>query len=160
MPYSAQEIKAANPKRCWVDGVKNVSDKHHISPVEYGGPEDGLTVPLCPTCHRNIHREAETRFKTQNAEAEKYVNTDNYPDPEAYDRALFLATYVLQSKLRFVASGKEKADTARNMAQISFTKEENLVAHDVKRQLGFRSLERAIKHLINEKWLELKKGKK
>lgn len=30
-------------------------DHHHVWPVGWGGPEDGLKVWLCPTSHRNTH---------------------------------------------------------------------------------------------------------
>lgn len=153
--YTADDIRSADPKRCWIDHVKNVADKHHIVPVEYGGDESGLTVPLCPTCHRNIHREAEHAFKTQ--EVGKFVNRENYPNSSAYERARLIARYVLQSKQRFVSTGKEKADSARNMAQVSFTSDELARAHDLKRMLGMKSLPRMIKLLIADKWQELKK---
>lgn len=153
MTITAEDIKNADPKRCWVDGVKNISDQHHIIPVEFGGPEDGLTVPLCPTCHRNIHREAEHRFKAQ--ETGEFVNTENYPNKQHYQRAVLLAAYVLKAKIRFIETGQEKADSARNMVQVSFLTEELAMAHTIKRSLGMRSLERTIKLLVVEKYKEL-----
>ena len=155
--YSRADIEDADPKRCWVDGKKNISDQHHIVPVEYNGPKDGLTVPLCPTCHRNVHREATALLKDKGIG--NYVNEENYPKQKQRDRALFLVTYIVQAKRRFDATGEKKAKGARNMIQISCSREELAVAHDLKKQLGFRSLERAIKFLILDKWKQLKQGK-
>ena len=159
MNYTAAQIKTADPKRCWVDNVANVSDKHHIVPVEYGGPETGLTVPLCPTCHRNIHREAAERLKLGPGTS-KYVNEENYPEVEPHNRASFLVEYIVQSKIRFDATGEEKAEGARNMIQLSCTREQLAMAHDVKKSMGMKSLERMILLLITEKWISYKKGKK
>lgn len=135
---------------CFVCHRKNISDQHHIIPVEYGGPKSGLTVPLCPTDHRNVHREAESIFKS--GEPGNYINQKSYPDVGQRNRANFLAHYVLRAKGRFTASGKTKADDARNMAQVSFSNQELAIAHALKKQLGFRSLERMIKFLILDKY--------
>lgn len=155
--YSRDEIVNADPKKCWVDGKKNISDQHHIAPVEYGGPQDGLTVPLCPVCHRLVHREAAAIGKGKTPY--QYVNDENYEDKEQYNKAMFLVGYIVQAKQRFDNTGEKKAKGARNMIQISCTREELLVAHDVKKQLGFRSLERTLKYLILDKWKQLKQGK-
>lgn len=155
---SASDIRNADPKRCWVDGVKNVSDQHHIVPVEFGGPADGLTVPLCPTCHRNIHREAEHQFKKK--ESGEFVNDENYPDFRAKERALLLSRYVLQSKVKFVETGRKKAEGARNMLQVSFEADELAMAHDLKRMMGMRSLSRMVKRLVLDEWMRRKTNKK
>ncbi len=155
--YSRADIENANPKKCWVDGKRNISDQHHILPVEYGGPKDGLTVPLCPTCHRNVHREAAAIDKGKTLY--QYVNEENYPDELQRDKAMFLVKYIVQAKQRFDNTGEKKAKGARNMIQISCTREELLTAHDLKNQLGFRSLDRTIKYLILDKWKQLKQGK-
>lgn len=144
-----------DPKLCYVDGVKNVSEQHHIIPVEYNGPRSGTTVPLCPLCHTNIHREAENWHNT--GKFGKYVNDDNYPDLNALARATVLATYVRDAKLRFNAEGGIKGDDTRNMMQVSFTPEELAIAHDLKRALGFKSLPRMVKYLILDKHQKLSK---
>lgn len=143
------------PNECWVDGVKNVSDFHHIIPVQFGGPEDGKTVPLCPTCHRHVHREGEGFVK--NGVWGKFVNPVNYPNPEHLKKAEILAKYIAESMSRFIASGKSKADDSRNMIQVSLSVDELALTHDLKRSLGIRSLERLIKTLIFEKWQELQR---
>ena len=117
-----------------------------------------MTVPLCPTCHTNIHREAAALHKGNNEKT--YINSDNYPDDTAEEKALFLAKYIVESKLRFEATGEEKAEGARHMMQVSFSREQLALAHDVKRMLGFRSLERATIYLFEEAWKNLKKSGK
>jgi len=134
---------------CYCCDTKNVSDQHHIIPVQYNGPKDGRTVPLCPTCHRLVHREGEYRFK--NKEEGKHVNRINFPKATYFNRANTLAIYILQSKIRFVQTGQSKADESRNMVQISFSEEELRMAHVLKRDLGFTSLPKMIKYLIQDK---------
>ena len=137
-------------KICFVCGQKNISDKHHIVPVEYGGPETGLTVPLCPTDHRRVHREAENIVR--NGEKGKYINSKLYPIQDHFKRAQFISSYIVMAKNKFIATGNKKAEGARNMAQISFSATELSIAHDLKKQLGFKSLSRMIKFLVLEKW--------
>lgn len=134
---------------CYCCGKKNISDQHHIRPIEYNGPKNGVTVPLCPTCHRSVHREGEYRFK--NHDEGKFINHQEFPDPLYYQRADLLANYILQSKIRFVLEGKSKADDSRNMIQVSFTNEELRMVHALKRDLGFTSLPKLIKYLIQNK---------
>lgn len=155
--FSRADIEDYDPKRCWVDNKKNISDQHHIVPIEYGGPEDGLTVPLCPTCHRNVHREAAAQLKGK--PPNQFVNDENYHKEEQHNRAMFLVKYIVQAKQRFDNTGEKKAKGARNMIQISCTREELAIAHDLKKQLGFRSLERTLKYLILDRWKQLKQGK-
>lgn len=141
--------KAANRSECYCCDTKNVSDRHHIIPCEYNGPKDGKTVPLCPTCHRLVHREGEYRFK--NKEGGKHVNAENFPKSIYLNRANTLAEYILQAKLRFLQTGKSKADDSRNMIQVSFTPEELRMVHSLKKDLGFTSLTKLIKYLIQDK---------
>lgn len=147
-------VEIDNPKNsdknvCYCCGKKNISDQHHVRPIEHGGPKDGLTVPLCPTCHRSIHREGEYRFKHK--EEGKFVNRTEFPDSFYYTRADLLSDYILQSKIRFLQEGKSKADDSRNMIQISFSNEELRLVHALKKDLGFTSLPKLIKYLIQDK---------
>ena len=106
-------------------------------------------MPLCPTCHRSVHREGEYRYS--NKDEGKYINPIEFPDPDYYARANLLANYVLQAKLRFIQTGKHKADDSRNMIQVSFTPEELRAVHSLKKDLGFTSLTKLIKYLIQDK---------
>lgn len=141
--------RQAEKNTCYCCGKKNISDQHHIRPCEYGGPKNGVTVPLCPTCHRSIHREGEYRFKYK--DGGKFVNHQEFPNTHYYNRADLLADYILQSKIRFISEGKSKADDSRNMIQVSFTNEELRMVHALKRDLGFTSLPKLIKYLIQDK---------
>ena len=155
--FSREEIENADPKRCWIDNKKNISDQHHIVPVEYGGPKSGLTVPLCPTCHRQVHREAVALVKGKNIG--NYVNGENYPKIKQLHRANFLVQYIVRAKQRFDAIGDKKAEDAGNMTQISFTREELAMAHDVKKMLGISSLPKTAKYLFAKEWKRLKQGR-
>lgn len=116
---------------------------HHVIPVEYNGPEDGKKVDICATCHDLIH-----------AEAEYYAEHGEFDAEHMTQKQELLANYIVQAKLRFLATGKKKADTARNMVAISLSNEELLALHTLKKALGFRSLQRLLKHLIIEAYIK------
>lgn len=111
-------------------------DSHHVIPVEYDGPEDGKQVDVCPSCHDLVHNVAEHYSKTG------VMRDDLTPNQR------LLVNYIVQAKARFQASGKTKADNARNQVQVGFSNEELAALHELKRRLGFRSLERLLKHLV------------
>lgn len=148
-------VRVHTGKECHVCGTKKVSDSHHIVPIEYGGAESGKQVPLCPTCHRHVHKEGE--YYVRHGRWGEYVNENNYPDLGQLSRAKLLAHYIAESIKRFRSTGKAKADDSRNIIQVSLTVDELALTHDLKRKLGFKSLERLMKHLIFEKWEALKK---
>lgn len=142
-----------HPKdRCFVCDATNVSDQHHIIPVEYDGPENGLTVPLCPSCHRRVHAEAREAAKGSKG---LHVNPENYPDTEQRNRATMLADYILQAYIIFKDSGKSKADGARNIVSASFTNEELAILHQIKSRRKFSSQARLIKTLVMEEYFRL-----
>lgn len=134
---------------CWAcpkGKKKKARERHHILPVEWGGPKEGRLVNLCPTCHTELHDLARAVIQQE-------------PIKENYsERVILLARYAVEQYNRFKATGEKKAKGARHMAQVSFTRDELAIAHDVKKSLGFRSLERTIKFLIIDKWKQLKQN--
>lgn len=130
---------------CYVCNAPDEVDRHHVIPVEYGGPRNGKTVDLCTRHHRLVHRAAESYYK-------KGVYTANFlridPNSEERKRAEILVKYIIRAKGEHEASGKALADDARNMVQISCTPEELMIFHAVKQQLCISSLPRAIKALV------------
>lgn len=135
-------------KKCFLCEVINHTDKHHVIPIEYGGLEEGKTVNLCPTCHRNVHQDAEERYRN-NIKYEKIYDTQSY-----IYRLNALSYAIFRAKSDFKQSKKYKAKNARNMIACSFSNEELAIAHDLKTSLGFKSLPRLIKYLVQEKWIQ------
>lgn len=138
------------PERiCYVHCEVDDTDEHHIIPCNYGGPKNGKTVPLCPRCHRLVHRAAERYYK----EGRYGPNYDKLPEPHRA-KALILIRYILRAKEEHEASGKTIADDARNMVQISCTPDELRLFHAVKEGMGVRNLARAIKILVMKQYMK------
>lgn len=153
--------KVRKRKTCYICQELSYTDKHHLRPVEYGGPENGRTVDLCPSCHREVHEDAEARFggilKPYPNDFD-FGNAISVEDRTKKQRLAIVSLYIFNTKRNFQDSGKFKADTARNMMQVSFSTDELGVAHELKRALGFKSLERLVKHLVVEKWMTIRKN--
>lgn len=136
---------------CFVcDEDKSVQD-HHLLPVEYGGPKDGPQVKLCPTCHLTCHYEAEAFYKTGD-----FLNLHTaFQDKATLNRAMGIIKRILHAKQQFEDSGKP-AEDARRRINLSFSHEELLLVHEMKRVLKFRSLERLVKSCISAKLQEMR----
>lgn len=130
---------------CWVDGKDRAREMHHVLPVEVGGPMDGRLVPLCGNHHTEIHDAARALLKGE------------MPLVYTHPRVGTLANYIVQQTRIFEESGEPAAD-ARNMMQVSFDAAHLSMAHDLKRQMGMRSLERMVIVLIEQEWLRRRSG--
>lgn len=143
--------------RCWCCEEQRPVDSHHLRPLEYGGDKNGEQVYLCKGCHSLAHYEAEYYYSTG-----KYMEIDaTVPKETPMGRRLRqLISVIVSTKLEFEDSGSPQNDQRRN-TQISWdTMEELAMAHDVKRALKIRSLQRAIKLCVFEMHSALrKKGK-
>lgn len=131
---------------CWAKNDGPARHKHHILPVQYGGPEDGRTVNLCPSCHDEVHS-----LERKLIAGEKLSYT---PHPNITT----LVKYVVQQYRIWQDSGGSN-EGARNMVQFSCTAEEKAIAHDLKRRMGMRSLERMFKLLMFQEYERRVKGK-
>jgi len=147
--------RARTKKICYVCQGLSYVDRHHIRPVEYGGDEKGRTVDLCANCHRNVHEDAESRFEGLLPPYPHNFDFGNrlaLEDRSVEQRLAVLSLYIFNMKRQHEESGKLKADTARNMLQISLSVDELAIAHDLKRKYGFKSLNRLVKHLLVTEW--------
>lgn len=138
-------------KLCFVCHKLEYTDKHHLYPIEYGGKEDGATVDLCPSCHRHVHRLAEKWYKENNKPNQKF-NRDSKSGRQGT-----IAEYIFNAKRDFKESKRAKADNARNIVQLRLTNDELAVFHDYKKSMGFKSLERVIKHTVLTEWMKRRK---
>ena len=40
---------------CWICGTDKGITKHHVIPVSYFKPKQNITIPLCKSCHQELH---------------------------------------------------------------------------------------------------------
>ncbi|QIG74884.1 hypothetical protein EVC12_249 [Rhizobium phage RHph_I42] len=145
---------------CYACGRKRPVESHHVHPLEYGGKQEGRQELICADCHNILHREGEHYHKHGSFQELDHIIPFN-PDPTSHGyRIRELAGAVIAAKNLF-NSGEVNAGEQRLMTQVSWdSQEELLIAHDVKRMMGFKSLPRAIKALVFEKHQQLNSGKK
>lgn len=130
---------------------KRPIEGHHKHPLEYGGRQDGELAYICASCHDIIHSEAEHFTKHGKStpvliEAQGTVAGKNLAK---------LASIIVKAKIAYQSGAIESAGEQRLMTQISWdSNEERLMAHAVKTAMGFKSLERAIKHLVKEAYIK------
>lgn len=129
---------------CYVcEEMKAVQD-HHLIPLEYGGPKNGPTILLCPTCHLTCHYESELFYKTGD-----FGQLDSIYEGSAHHRAKRVIEKILQARTQFEDHGKPAKD-ARRRVNLNFSHDELMLLHGLKKVMGFRSLERLIKMCIME----------
>ncbi len=136
---------------------KRPVEGHHVWPLELGGPDDGPKVNICGDCHSLIHKEADMYFK--HGKFQDLDHTIPFEQPDGTGKRIReLIAKIVKAKQLF-AAGEGDTGEQRRMTQISWdSDQELLIAHDVKRMMKFKSLERAIKHLVFEKFQQLNRG--
>lgn len=138
--------------KCWACNELRGLDGHHIFPREYGGPDDGELVNICKSCHDIIHDEAEFYYKNGQL---RLLDKIHAPDTFIGKNLRILIAKIIKAKQMFEA-GEVNSGEQRRMTQISWSSDQELLmAHAVKKAMHFKSLERAIKHLVFEKYREL-----
>lgn len=139
--------------KCWSCHNKRPVESHHVHPLEYGGKKDGLQVPLCADCHNILHKEGEYFYK--NGKFYELDSTIPYQPNGFGERIRQLIAALVKAKAAYVA-GNVDAGEQRRITQISWdSDQELLMAHAVKKAMNFKSLERAIKKLVFDKWMDL-----
>lgn len=128
--------------KCYVCAEKKPVQDHHILPREYGGPKDGPTIKLCPTCHLICHYESEIYYQTGD-----YAELETTYSGAALDRAESVCERIVKARLRFENSGKP-AEDARRRVNVNFSHDELQLMHNLKRVMKFRSLERLVKSCV------------
>jgi len=128
--------------KCWICHDTTAVDAHHLVPLEYGGDKDGRQVNLCAKDHKVAHFEALS-----------YVKTGEYqfdiPDSPEGQRLKRIIAIIVDSKLKFDTGAVEDTGNQRRITQVHWdTTTELTMAHDLKRILGFKSLERCIKACV------------
>lgn len=144
--------------KCWCCHRKRPVEGHHQIPLSYGGAEDQPLVDICADCHSIIHKEAEYYHKHGRFQDLDY--TIPY-EPEGFgERIRILIAKIINAKNAFNA-GLMGVSQQRRMTQLSWDSEDELkMAHAVKEAMHFKSLERAIKTLVLEKYIEFTQGKR
>lgn len=127
---------------CYVCEERKPVQDHHLLPREYGGPKNGPTILLCPTCHLACHYEAELFYKTGD-----FGQLTELYEGNALHRAKRVIDKILQARTQFEDDGKPATD-ARRGVNLNLTHDELALLHALKKVMGFRSLERLIKTCI------------
>ena len=139
--------------KCYACEKKRPVQSHHIHPLEYGGEKDGPQVLICADCHNVLHKEAE--YYAKHGKFQELDSTIPFEPGKLGERIRILIAHVIQGKAAYKA-GIVNAGDQRRMTQISWDNDQELrMAHAVKEQMKFKSLERAIKKLVFDKYLDL-----
>lgn len=142
---------AYKSRKCFVCEVEGAAQSHHLLPLEYGGPKNGPTVDLCPSCHLTCHYEAESFYSSG-----VYLRLNTIFKGSALKRAVEIINYIVKQKSSFESSDNP-AEDARRGVNLSLSHEELQLAHIAKKVSGFSSLERFVKSCIHERILTLRK---
>jgi hypothetical protein len=117
-----------------------ILNKHHIVPVHLGGPRAGPLLTLCENCHKAIHYTAEG----------EYANTldKDYLTPEALQRARPYIDAIKKAKCIYEQSDSSEHVLKKVMLLVS----EEILAkmHKRKSSLGFKALDKYLKHLVEK----------
>lgn len=146
--------KGRKTGKCWACSELRGLDGHHRAPVEYGGPQDGELVDICKSCHDTIHSEAEYYYKHGKL---NNLNSTHPANTRTGTNLRILIADIVKTKQLFQA-GEFDSGEQRRMTQISWASDQELLmAHAVKKAMHFKSLERAIKKLVFDKYMDLQR---
>lgn len=124
-----------------------ILNKHHIVPRSYGGPEDGPLLELCENCHKGIHYTAEQEFGSKATVDKKHLEI--YLLPDQLKRARPYIEAIKQSKAVYIKIGKARGTVLKKLA-VDIPEDQLIKCHKRKASLGFSSLEKYLKHLIEK----------
>lgn len=110
--------------------VDNV-EEHHITPVSYGGPQEGPTVFLHSDCHFNIHKTAESIVA-------KTVKSKNYfGDMELLKKAAPFVQAIIEAKRRYKEGETDIYKPRRKMIVVELSDYEWKRIRKVAKDRGF-----------------------
>lgn len=134
----------ANLSVCPICKQLKYLEGHHIIPISYGGPVDGKMINICESCHFAIHKTAESLMA-------KTVKGKNWFSSE--EQLKIAAPYVqaiIEAK-RDMMEGNNPAlfnKPVRRMFQVWLSKLEMQRLHKVKRDRGYKNLDKFIEDLL------------
>lgn len=129
-------------RECPICKKQAALEKHHITPLSYGGASNGPSIHICATCHRAIHAQAEN---FGNAKRRYYFTASDF------ERAKPFIVAILKAKAELKRSGAIAPD-ARNCVTLHLKKETLVRAHRAKVDAGFTSLEKWVIALIEREF--------
>lgn len=143
--------------KCWACHRHRPVQSHHVHILEYGAAKDSEQVLICADCHSIVHKEGEHYAKTGKFQDLDRTIPHTTPDGYGYRLRELIAKLVL-AKRQFETGDSQDSDEQRRMTQISWDSDAELrMAHAVKTAMKFKSLPRAMKHLVFEKYQELQR---
>lgn len=115
-----------------------VLEKHHITPICYGGPVNGPLVDLCSSCHHDIHKEAES-VTSKSKKNLRYFNPDDFERAKKYIIAIIMA------KQQF---DRTSNPNNRRKLTIELTDSELTKLHKMKQDAGYKNMEQYLHDII------------
>lgn len=128
-------------RECVVCGHRAIAmESHHVYPVCYGGPQDGLQVILCGNCHSNVHRTAEN-LCAKKPKKEQYFS----PDLLSKQITKELVATVIRAKRSFISGHNP---TLLRKLRLEVPNQLLTDLHKCKVDAGFSNLEDYIKKVL------------
>ena len=119
-------------------------EEHHIIPREYGG-ESLETIDICSTCHRGLHNQATHIIAKQksNGKIERYYFTQ-----DIWPVASQFVSYIVEAHRNFHSVNSNNIRHRRIIVHVP--DDLLLKLHLLKKYKGYSSLERFIRHLLED----------
>lgn len=131
------------PQRCIVcETVAEAVESHHVVPIQYGGPVDGVQVIVCGVCHSSLHYTAEA-LCAKNPKKRNYF--PNHILQKQITKELIAA--IVTAKKRFV---KEENPLNRRKITVEIPQQLLTDLHKVKNDAGFKNVEHYIIKVLTE----------
>ena len=112
-------------------------EEHHIIPREYGG-KDLPTINICSTCHRGLHNQAKS---ISSGSRNLYFTSDIWPRAKRYVYS------IIEAKKNYEITNNKFIEK-RIIIHVSDELLRKL--HRLKKYKGYSSLERFIKHILED----------
>lgn len=133
--------------KCAVCGTTTgLFEKHHIYPLCYGGLSQGPQIDICPSCHRLVHRVAESL----STKSHKHVNVT----PEFIRQAAPYIKAIVKMKVEF-QSGNRVARDGRNIVPLHLSSNTRRALQILKVDKGFSNVNDLITFLIMQELSKL-----
>ncbi len=121
--------------------VDNV-EEHHITPVSYGGPQEGPTVFLHSDCHYNIHKTAESILG-------KTVKSKNYfGNEQLLKSAAPFIQAIIEAKRRYMEGETDIYKPRRKMIVVNLSDYEWRRIRKVAKDSGFSNTTKFIEEKL------------
>lgn len=120
-------------------------EEHHITPISYGGPQDGPTVFLHSACHFATHKTAESLM------AKTVKNKNWFPNEEQLKRAAPFVKAIMDAKRRKMEGETDQYQKRRRMLVIQMSDYEWVRLRKAQKDAGYNNLMQYVEDLLRSK---------